>query len=835
MNRKNYLAFLMLFNAHFALAEESFNTSFLELNGSAGDINTLKKQVENISRSQPTGEYWVDIYINEIMYSKQTVSFIYDKKVDKIKPCLTRDFFENAGLKKSALAALNHTEECTSFTEDLSGASYVYDFPKQKLFINIPQAFLDDSDRDRVKSGWDNGETVLFSNYSISDSQIWSAGNAAAKNQNMSFTSLNNGFNYGAWRFRNLTYIQRGGSGKTQVSSPQNYVQRPVQKLDANLSVGDVYSNGEILDGINYRGVLLASDISMLPIESQGFAPALRGIANGRSKVSVTQNGYKIFERWVPSGPFSIDNVPSISGGEDLLVTIENEAGEKQYFRQPASALPVMVRTGQFFYELNAGQYRPLYHDTNAISPDFVAGTARYGFVSNTTLYGGALINSHYQSYALGFSRNMAGYGAISADSTTSLAKSSAPAGKSQRGNAFRLRYAKDFSATGTNFTLAGYRYNTSGFKKFSEVFDNNYAAEDSSDAILSTSGLKNSVSATVSQRLTDNTSMYINYNKDNFWNSQSARQALQAGYSFNVGRASIMLSGTFSQLQNKKSSALSVSFSMPLYATQNSPRLYATSGYGANNQTNTLTLSDTSASMPGLSYSASAASTKGEYGQARSFGASAQYSGAKGNLRSSLSHSHVRNQLDIGGEGALTFYDGSLIASPPLGDTNIIARTNEIENVGFDFQSKSRTNHRGYALLTNASPYSKNRVSVRTDTLGDDVEIEKLVGEVTPTRGAFSMIDFSGKKGKKMILRVVNDKGDTAPFAAEVFIRSEKNQPISTALVSGNGSAYLTGVPENARFEVKVNGEQWCAGEISARDYRSAKSGVIKVNKICH
>lgn len=835
MNKIAYLSFLMLLNFHPALAEVSFNTSFLELSGSAGDVNTLKKQVENISRSQPAGDYWVDIYINDVIYSKQTVSFSYDKEADKIKPCLSSDFFESAGLKKSALAALQSAERCTIFTQALPGSGFVYDFAKQKLLINIPQAFLNDADRERVKSGWDNGETVFFSNYSVSNSQVWSAGNHTAKNQTMSFTSLNNGFNYGAWRFRNLTSIQHGESDKTRITSPQNYVQRPMPHLDANLSLGDLYSNGEIIDGVNYRGVLLASDISMLPIESQGFAPTLRGIANGRSKVSVTQNGYKVFERWVPSGPFNIDNVPSINGGDDLLVTIENEAGEKQYYRQPASALPVMVRSGQFFYELNAGEYRPVYAGNSAGRPYFVAGTARYGFSGNTTLYGGGLINSEYQAYALGLSRNLAGYGAISADSTTSLSKSSAPADKKQRGSAFRLRYAKDFSGTGTNFTLAGYRYNTSGFRKFSEVFDNSRSASESGDAILSTSGLKNSVSATVSQRLTDNTSLYLNYNKDNFWKSQPARQTLQAGYSFNLGRASIMLSGTLNHLQDKKSSALSVSFSMPLFTTPYSPRLYATSGYGARNLTNTLTLSDTSTRVPGLSYSTSAASTQGEHGKTQAFGVSAQYSGAKGNLRSHVSHSNARNQLDMGGEGALTFYDGSLIASPPLGDTNIIARTNEIENVGFDFQSKSRTNHSGYALLTNASPYTKNRVSVRTETLDDEVEIEKLVGEVTPTRGAFSMIDFSGKKGKKIILRAMNTKGDFAPFAAEVVIHSEKNQDISSALVSGNGSAYLTGVPENARFEIKVNGEQWCSGEISERDYRSAKSGVIKVNKICH
>lgn len=834
MNKISCLAFLLLFNTTLSFADVSFNTSFLELNGSPADMDALKKQVDNISRTQPAGEYWVEIYINESLYAKQSVNFSYDKKRDKITPCLDSDFFKNAGLKEDAWSRLQHSGNCVAFTEALEGADFVYDFARQKLLITLPQAFLDDADRTRIKAGWDNGETVLFSGYSLSHSQIWSA-DSAVKSKKTSFTSLNNGFNYGAWRFRNVTYIQDDGENGREITSPQNYVQRPLPQLDANLSLGDVYSNGEILEGINYRGVQLASDISMLPVESQGFAPTLRGTANGRSKVSVSQNGFKIFERWVPSGPFNIGNIPSVSGGDDLLVTIENEAGEKQFYRQSASALPVMVRGGQFFYEVNAGEYRTLYPGNHTPEPYFVAGTARYGLNGSTTLFGGTLLNSNYQAYNLGFSRNLAGYGALSADSTLSVFKPAGAADAAQRGNALRLRYAKDFSGTGTNLTLAGYRYNTRGFRRFSEAFDDSRAVSQSSDAILSTSGLKNSVSATVSQRLTDNSSVYLNYNKDDFWQSQPARQTLQTGYSFNVGRASITLSGTFSHLQEKQTSAFALSFSMPLSATSHSPRLFTTSGYSANNLNNSVTISDTSDSLPGLSYSANASSMRGDVGKTQAYGVSAQYSGAKGNLRTNLSHSDLRNQLDIGGEGGLTLYRGSLIASPPLGDTNIIARTNNIENVGFDFQSKSRTNKSGYAMLTNASPYTRNRVSVRTNTLDDNVEIEKLVGEVTPTRGAFSVIDFSGRKGNKIILHAVNGQGETAPFAAEVFIDAEKAQITPDALVSDNGSAYLTGVPDNARFEIKVNSERWCAGEIATRNHQSAKSGVIKVNTVCH
>ena len=78
------------------------------------------------------------------------------------------------------------------------------------------------------------------------------------------------------------------------------------------------------------------------------------------------------------------------------------------------------------------------------------------------TLYGGVQAASKYQSLALGWGQNLGAVGALSADVTQAWAKQETR--PKEQGQSWRLRYGKNFIETGTNFSLASYRYSTRGF-----------------------------------------------------------------------------------------------------------------------------------------------------------------------------------------------------------------------------------------------------------------------------------------------------------------------------------------------------------------------------------
>ncbi|WP_425249981.1 fimbria/pilus outer membrane usher protein [Enterobacter hormaechei] len=43
---------------------------------------------------------------------------------------------------------------------------------------------------------------------------------------------------------------------------------------------------------------------------------------------------------------------------------------------------------------------------------------------------------------------------------------------QSSKGQSWRIRYSKDFAGSGTNFTLAGYRYNSKGFYTLDDTME---------------------------------------------------------------------------------------------------------------------------------------------------------------------------------------------------------------------------------------------------------------------------------------------------------------------------------------------------------------------------
>lgn len=46
----------------------------------------------------------------------------------------------------------------------------------------------------------------------------------------------------------------------------------------------------------------------MLPQSQQGYAPVVRGVADSNATVTVSQNGYTIYENHSGPGPFVIDD-----------------------------------------------------------------------------------------------------------------------------------------------------------------------------------------------------------------------------------------------------------------------------------------------------------------------------------------------------------------------------------------------------------------------------------------------------------------------------------------------------------------------------------------------
>ncbi|WP_180354978.1 fimbria/pilus outer membrane usher protein, partial [Salmonella enterica] len=102
-------------------------------------------------------------------------------------------------------------------------------------------------------------------------------------------------------------WTSRGGLLPYQHTA--TYLQRPLSAWRSQLTLGDSFSNGQVLDGVRVRGITLSTDDRMLAPSQQGYAPQIRGIADSNATVTVRQNGYTIYETQVAPGPFVIDDL----------------------------------------------------------------------------------------------------------------------------------------------------------------------------------------------------------------------------------------------------------------------------------------------------------------------------------------------------------------------------------------------------------------------------------------------------------------------------------------------------------------------------------------------
>ncbi len=360
------LALLLSSPAFYAQAELYFNPRFLADDPAAvADLSGFEKGQE-----LPPGTYRADIYLNDGYMTTRDITFNAAEKGHGLAPCLTRGQLASMGVNTAAIAGIDvlAADACVPLTEMIKDATTRFDAGQQRLYLTVPQAFMGNRARGYIPPElWDHG--------------------------------INAG---GAWRLRDNTTWSYSSSGSSSTNENKwqhvnTWLERDITLLRSRLTLGDSYTNGDVFDGINFRGAQLASDDNMLPDSQKGFAPVIHGIARGTAQVSVKQNGYEIYQSTVPPGPFTINDLYAAGNGGDLQVTIKEADGSSQVFTVPYSSVPVLQREGHTRYAVTAGEYRS--GNNQQEKPKFFQGTLLHGLPAGWTLYGGTQLADRYRAF----------------------------------------------------------------------------------------------------------------------------------------------------------------------------------------------------------------------------------------------------------------------------------------------------------------------------------------------------------------------------------------------------------------------------------------------------
>ena len=854
-------AVALIFLSSNCFADSSFNPAFLEKMG--GDGTAIDLSVfSSPTGGQLPGKYIVDIYINDELADHREVEFIADKstsgkdkngtknneEITGLIPCLTLEDLKGYGLRTDAIEAFNKNSEdksaaeqvdnakakvnspavegaCSNILQSIPAAKADFDFNKQRLNLSIPQALMSHSARGYVDPKfWDDGITAALIDYNFTGANGTSSGDNSKDDSY--YLNLRSGLNLGAWRLRNYS-AWNDNNGVREWQNINTYLQRSIISIKSQLILGDNYSSADIFDSSQFRGIQIASDDDMLPDSQQGFAPIVRGIAKTNAQVTITQNGYTIYQSYVSPGAFEINDLYPSAGSGDLTVVIKEQDGSQQTFIQPYASVPMLQREGHTKYSLTAGQYRSGYSQSK---PNFGQFTLIQGLSHGATVYGGVQASENYMAAAAGIGQNLGDLGAVSIDITQ--AKTDLTDSGVSKGQSYRFLYAKTFADSGTDLRLMGYRYSTSGFYTLQESVDLNDDDNTLSEYDVRTHK-RSRVEGSINQTLPENWgSLFFSASVQDYWDDSAKEQTLQWGYnndwkgiSYNIA----VSDNYITEEERDRQFSLNVSIPLDKWLSSASVSYNSTSDSDGRVQRQT-SLSGTLLEDRNLTYNISQG--VGNQGQGYSGNTSLSYQGKYGNSNVGYSYTKDSRRLNYGLQGGIITHSDGITFSEPLGETVALVAAPGAGDTKVKNKKGVRTDDEGYAVLPYITAYRHNNVSLDTTSLGKNVEIDESVRDVIPTRGAVVRAKFTTHVGYRMMMMMMRPSGKPVPFGTTVSLLDAT----SAGIVGEDGEAYLSGLPAKGSLKAQwgKGADEHCIVHYQVNEKQAAEETLMTLQAKC-
>ena len=732
-----------------------FQSSFMRQSADhASDAGVLALSALTQGNDVGPGRYQVDIQVNQVYFGQREIEFVLSPEDDRLLPCLSADLLSQMGVRLDSLAEPALTQSsCVDLLALIPGATLEFDSSKLLLNLSIPQIAMRRDVLGQVDpERWDHGINAAFVSYQASTQQ---GSNRYRGRQNSDDLYLNSGINLGAWRLRSNQSLRQDAEGDRQWTSAYTYAQRDLPGTQANLTLGETFTSGDVFRSLPIRGALIATDLGMLPDVLQAYAPIVRGVAQTRAKLEIFQNGYPIYSTYVSAGPYEIDDLSTNGGSGELDIVLTEADGQVRRFSQSFATLSNLLREGVWRYSAALGRYNGAH---GLEDPLLWQGTLAAGTAWNSTLYGGLIASDFYRAGNMGASKDLGPFGALSLDLTHSSADIDSRDTHSLQGMSYALKYGKSF-ATNTNLRFAGYRYSTEGYRDFDEAV--RQRSHDSSWHGSRRSRLE----ASVYQNIGARSSLSLTMSHQDYWQNSEVQRQFQFNVSTHYKGVGYNLFASQSLNDTRGNDRqLGLSMTMPLDFGHSANATFDIQKSGEHFSQR--------ASMSGnvdetrLNYQASVSNDNHKQ---RTGALSLGYQAAFGTVGAGLTQGNDYRNLSLNANGALLLHAGGIELGPYLGETTALVEVPNIAGVGIQNATGVKTNERGYALAPYLRPYRVNHVVLKTDDLGPEVEIDNATTQLVPRRGAVVKATFPARSVTRLVITARTATGQPLPFGAQL------------------------------------------------------------------
>lgn len=522
-----------------------------------------------------------------------------------------------------------------------------------------------------------------------------------------------------------------------------------------------------------FGGLQFGTNFELAPYINRQPVPLIAGETSAPSTVQLYVNDVLRQVSKVPAGPFSIDNLPALSGAGDVTVRVRDILGRETLITQPFLVSGELLAPALSDWSVEAGKLRlDLGTEDFRYGDGFVSGMWRRGLTVSTTAEG---------RLELSASRKAAGLAALRTVGSSWLLRGGAMASDAARLGRGLRSFVGVERVDFTSSVGASVEVNTRQFRSLGEEDDAlplrlQAAAQASWDLKWGRLGF-----AFAHQRPFDSenvTTYSVNYGtslRDNWHLNLYFTRAFGLVDGYTVGAyVNIPIdrnTNTSSRLQRQNGRT----------------EIYSTATH-----------------VPAGGYGLAWRALAGYQDDARAE-AGVTYLSRRGVFSADISAAGSETAYRLGAVGGAIWAQRRIFLVPRFDSSAVLVSVPGQAGVGLGLggQATQRTDAEGVTLLNGLQSYQKNAVRLDPNDLPISAEIESIEQEIVPPWRSVAKAEFVVRGGFAALMTIVFDDGQPAPVGSTVNIEGETRQ----FTVARRGEAYVTGLKASNRLQLQWRG----------------------------
>jgi outer membrane usher protein len=524
---------------------------------------------------------------------------------------------------------------------------------------------------------------------------------------------------------------------------------------------------------IRFGGVQLNSNFALQP----GFVTtpllAVSGLAGVPSTTEILSNNVRLGTQDVPAGPFTISNIPVITGAGELQLIVRDAFGQQRVITQPYYVASQLLGRGIAQYSLSAGSERYDYGLRNFRYRDaYGSGWLRRGLSDQLTAEVRAEADSSSAAAGFGADYLIGTIGVLSTGFAGSQSK--------EVGSGYRWLLGFDRSSPFLSF---GARSSWAS-RDYREIGDTGTRIRRASSAIV--------------QAPTAAGSFALAWTGQSFYNAPKF-DLYSATYSVPVAGAFATLALSRSISNGARQTSGMAFLTIPL--GQQTSASAAAQHHRRGDHEDTRGEVAVQRGLPlgqGIGYYLRANTDRQSSG-------GFSYGGPYGRYSAEVSTTPRTTAVRANIDGGIAWLGGEVMAAQPIEQSFALVDVGGIAGVRVlqENNEAGRTNREGRLMLTNLPPYSAIKISLDPLTVPMDVAIAANETRVAALPRAGVIARFDARRERRAAVRIVYRDGTAIPAGAVVRVEGRAE----LFPVGAEGEVFLTGLAEQQWIEVLANG----------------------------